>query len=130
MPPFNGPVLNQNLLHHTPVNIRQPKMATLVFVGEPGMVDAQAAQNGRLQIVDVHGVPRDVVAVVVGFAEREPRFHAAARQPDREASRMMVPAVIGGGQAARVGHAKSGGDSTPTSLGSGTHACFVNPRTL
>ena len=58
----------QNLFHDTPANIRQPKMAALIFVGEPCVVDSQAAQNGRLQIVDVDGVPRDVVAVVVGFA--------------------------------------------------------------
>jgi hypothetical protein len=33
-------------------------------------------------------------------------------------------------QAARVGHAKSGGESTLMSLGSETHACFVSPSTL
>ena len=36
----------------------------------------------------------------------------------------------GGRQAARAGHAKSGGESTPTSLGSETQACLVKPSTL
>ena len=36
----------------------------------------------------------------------------------------------GGRQAARVGHAKSGGESTAMSLGSGTQACFVSPSTV
>jgi hypothetical protein len=35
-----------------------------------------------------------------------------------------------GRQAARVGQAKSGGESTPMSLGSETQACFVKPSTL
>ena len=37
----------------------------------------------------------DVVAEVVGFAERHARLDAAAGQPDGEAARMMVAAVVG-----------------------------------
>jgi hypothetical protein len=35
-----------------------------------------------------------------------------------------------GPQVARAGHPESPGESTPMSLGSWTHACFVSPNTL
>src|SRR6185503_13346795 len=41
-----------------------------------------------------------VVAVVVGLAERNSGLDSAAREPDREASRMMIAPVIVGGQLA------------------------------
>src|SRR5439155_750040 len=78
----------------------QTEVAALVFKGQPGMIDAQAAQNCRLQIMDVDGVAHDVIAMVVGFAQSDPRLYAAAGHPDREAARMMVSTVLGGGQAA------------------------------
>ena len=43
-------------------------MAALEFEGQPLVVDAQAVQNGGLQIVDVDRVGDDVVAEVVGLA--------------------------------------------------------------
>ena len=63
------------------------------------MVDPQAPQDRRVQIVDVHRVGGDVVAVVVGLAERDPA-DAAAGHPDRERTRMMIAAVVVGRQLA------------------------------
>ena len=68
----------KNLLHDIPVHVRQAEVAALVFVGQAGVVDSQAAQNRRLQIVDMDGVSRDVVAEVVGFADRQAGLDAAA----------------------------------------------------
>src|SRR5262245_41160041 len=56
--------------------------------------------DGRVQIMDVDRIIRDVIAEVIGFTDRQSWFDAAARQPDRETSRVMVAPVIGLGQLA------------------------------
>ena len=62
------------------------------------MIDSQAVQDRRVQIVDGHRVADDVVAEIVGLADRLTAFDAAAGHPDREAARMVVAAVVVGGQ--------------------------------
>ena len=51
------------------MDIGQAEMASLEFVGQLQVIDAEQVQNGRLQIVHVDGVRDDVVAVVVGLAD-------------------------------------------------------------
>src|SRR5207247_808732 len=46
----------QNFLHHTTINVRQPKVATGISIGELLVVEAEQVQNGRVQIVDVYFV--------------------------------------------------------------------------
>ncbi len=65
--------LDQQLFRYFTRNVGQPEMAALEFVGQPLVVDAQAMQDGRLQIVDVHRVGDHVVAVVVGLADHYAR---------------------------------------------------------
>ena len=43
-------------------------MPALEFVGQPLVIDAEAVQNGGLQIVDMNRVCDRVVAVIVGFS--------------------------------------------------------------
>ena len=45
------------------------------------MVDAQAMENGGVQVADMHRVLGDVVAEVVGRAELDAGLDAAAGQP-------------------------------------------------
>jgi len=80
------------------MHVGESEVAALVFVGQPGVVDAQAVQDRRLQVVDVHRVACDVVAVVVRLADRQPRPYAAARQPDRETARVVIAPVLFGRQ--------------------------------
>ena len=47
-----------------------------------------------LEVVHVHRVANDVVAELVRFAVRDAGLDAGAGHPDREASRMVVPAVV------------------------------------
>ena len=47
----------------------RPEMPALEFVCQPRVIDAQAVQNRRLQIVHVDRILGDVVAVIVGFPE-------------------------------------------------------------
>ncbi len=73
-------------------------MTTLELKGQLCVIDAQAIKNGRLQIMHVNRIFNDVVAVIVGFAERHAGLDAAAGHPHGEAAAMMIAAVIGGGQ--------------------------------
>ncbi len=76
----------------------QALIEALELEGESFVVDAQAVQDGRIQVVDVAGVRRDVVAEVVGFAVRNAPLDAAAGQPHAEVARVMVAAVVFPGQ--------------------------------
>ena len=51
-------------------------------------------QDRRVQVVDVDAVFDGVEAELVGFAERDARFDAAAGQPHRERVGVMVAAVV------------------------------------
>src|SRR5262249_1749083 len=88
----------QDLLHHVPMHVGEAMVAALVAERQAAMVDAQAVQHGRVQVVHVHGVLGDVVREVVRGAVRVALLDAAAGQPDREAARVMVTAVVLGGQ--------------------------------
>src|SRR6516162_252357 len=60
------------------------------------MINAQAMEDGGLQIMNVDGILQDVEAEVVAFAEDESRCNAAAGQPHGEAARMMIAAELPG----------------------------------
>ena len=59
------PVSRQNVQHDIPVNIGQAEVAVLEFVGELGVVDAEAPEQRGVNIVDVHRVPGDAVTEIV-----------------------------------------------------------------
>src|SRR5262249_17979933 len=91
---FSGE-LGKNLPHYIPMYIRQPEIASLEAVRQARVLDAEAVEDGRVQVVDVHRVARDVVAVIVGLAELEAGANAAAGHPEREAAAVMIAAVVG-----------------------------------
>ncbi len=64
----------QDFFHHVAMHVGQAVMPALELERQPGVVDAQAVQQGRMQVVDVHGIASDVVAVIVGFAMCEARL--------------------------------------------------------
>ena len=66
MPPILCP---KQRLHHRPHHVGQPEMPALELVGQPRVIDAQAVQDGRVQVVHVDRIAGDVVAVVVGLAD-------------------------------------------------------------
>ena len=85
---------------HLAVHVGQPVVPALVLERQLGVVDPQAMQDRGVQVMDVDGVASDVVAEVVGRAVSDAGLDAAAAQPDREAARMVVAAVIVRGQCA------------------------------
>ena len=78
------------------MHVGQAVMPALVRESQPGVVDAQAMQQGGVQVVDVDRIPDDVVPEVVGGAVGDPGPDAPAGQPDGEAAGMMVAAVAVG----------------------------------
>ena len=64
------------------------------------MIDAEAMQKGRIQVVHVTRFVDDVVAEVVRLAIDSAAFDAAAGHPHAEAARMMVAAVVCRGERA------------------------------
>src|SRR5438876_5309106 len=91
-------VLRQNCLHHLTMHIRQPEIPPLEPIRQPRMVDPQAVQNRRVEIMHVHRVLHDVVAVIIRLAVADPRLDSAAGHPERKASPMMIAAMVRGRQ--------------------------------
>ena len=59
------------------------------------MVDAQLVQYGRVQVMHMHRVPNDVVALVIGLTMHQAGFHSSPGEHVTEATRMMIaPAVF------------------------------------
>src|SRR5262249_55273911 len=79
------------------MHVRQPILPALELERQLQMVDAEQMQDRRLQVVYVDAVLRHVVTKIIGFAVRQPRLHSTAGQPEREAARVMVAAVLLGG---------------------------------
>src|SRR5437660_1022860 len=82
------------------MHVGQAMMPSPELESQPRVVDAQAVQHGRVQIMHVNRIGRDVVAELIGLAEAQTALDAAASQPEGEAARMMVAAVILRGQLA------------------------------
>ena len=66
----------------------------LVLHGEPFVVQAEAVEDGGLEVVDMDGIAGNVVAQLVCLADDVPRLHAPARQPHGERKRMMIAALL------------------------------------
>jgi len=82
------------------MHIRQAVVPALELERQPRERDVREVQQRRMQVVDVDRVARDVVAEVVGLTVRDARLDAAAGQPDGEAARVVVAAVVVRGQPA------------------------------
>src|SRR5437867_2059798 len=76
------------------MNIRQAEIPPLKAVSQFLVVDAQAVKDGRVEIVDVHRVFGDIVAVVIRLAEADAGLDAAAGHPDGKAAAVMVASIV------------------------------------
>ena len=82
------------------MDVSEAEVAALVAVGELRVLDAHEVHDGRVEVVHMHGVADDVVAVVVGLAVRGAFSHAGTGEEDAEAARVMVASVVGLGECA------------------------------
>src|SRR5688572_29522027 len=76
------------------MDVGQPKIAALESVDQPFMVDTQAVQQSRVQIVNMNGLVDDVVAEVIGIAVNYASLYASTSEPHREIPRVMVTPIV------------------------------------
>ena len=69
-------------------------------MGQFLVVDSEQMHNGRVQVVNVHGVLRDVVAVIIRRPEGEAFLDPCPCQKYGEATGMVVSPVICSGKLA------------------------------
>jgi hypothetical protein len=74
--------------------ICQTEVAALKFVGQLGVIDAQAMEDRGVKVVDVDGVFHYVIAEVVGLAMGKAALDAATGHPNGKAARMVITAVV------------------------------------
>ena len=63
------------------MNICQAVVSSLEFESQPPVIDSEAMKNCRVEVVYVYRVFHNVVAIVVGDAERRSRLDTSASQP-------------------------------------------------
>ena len=103
--PRSSAPLRQKSLDDVAVDVGQAEVAALEAVRQPLVVQAQAVEQRRVEVVDVNGVADDVVAVVVGVAVGDPRLDAAAD----EVQLMLPETGVRTADAPRAGRAAFGG---------------------
>src|SRR5262245_54684766 len=96
---------SQEILDDFSRHIRQVAVPPAEALGQPGVIDAELMQNGRVPVIDRDRVAHHVVAELVGGAVDVAALEPPARHPDGETTGMMIPAVIPGQVALPVGGA-------------------------
>src|SRR5262245_12517886 len=79
-------------MHRITANVRQAEVAAAEIVGEALVVNAEAVEDGGVEVIDVDGVLGDVVAEVIGAAVDNAGLDAGAGKEVGEAARVMVAA--------------------------------------
>ena len=85
---------SQNRLDHIPMHIGQTKIAALIAIRKSFVVIAQAVQNRGIEVVNMHWVAGDVIAVIVGLSMNNTGLDSSTGQPNGEASAVVIAAVI------------------------------------
>src|SRR5262249_17995483 len=87
-------VSGQDFVAHRPLTLRSNEslLQALVAVAQVPGIEAEQMKDGGLQVSYGHLVGDDVVAELVGLAERNAALDAGAGEPDGEAVRVVVPA--------------------------------------
>ena len=84
----------KQFLNHATMDVCQAKIAALKSVREAAVVDAEKMQHCGVQIMHLYGIGRNVIGKIIRRAPGHPGLDSATSQPDRETSRMMVPAIV------------------------------------
>src|SRR5581483_11038178 len=88
------PDSGEHLLYYIAGDVGQAKIAAHVPIGQAGVIEAQALQDRRLQIVNVHFVLDYAHAQFVRLADHRAALHAAAGHPEAPCQRMEVTAAV------------------------------------
>lgn len=86
--------LGECLFDEFSVDVGKSELAALKAVGEAFVVDAEEMKDRCVKVVNVDGVFKDVVAIVVGFSDGDSFFDSCSSHPHAEALGMMITSVI------------------------------------
>ena len=76
-------------------NTGESHVETLEFVSQTSVVDSEAVQKGRLQIMNVDRGFRHIVAKVIGLPVTETGLHSATGHEQGKASWVMIASRFG-----------------------------------
>ena len=74
------------------MHVGQPEIPAGVAVRQSLVVEAHQVQDGRVQVVDMHGIFNRLETEVIRGAVDQATFHTAPRQPERKTVMIMVAA--------------------------------------
>ena len=80
--------------HQFSANIGEPIVSPLMSKGEPLVVDPEAMEQGRIEIVNVDSIPRNTVGKIIRLSPSDSRLHTSSGKPHRKTSAMVVPPVV------------------------------------
>src|SRR5687767_4272039 len=80
------------------LDARETLIQSLEFEVEAVVIDAETMQHGRVDVVHVRWIVRDVVAEGVGLPVGRSSANAAAGEPHAEVAGMVVAAIIRTGE--------------------------------
>ena len=83
----------EQLFYDMSMDIRQAEVAALIFEGEAFVVDAKQVHQGCVEIVHVHAIRLDVVAVFVSNTMGITRLHTSARHQEGKATGVGSPST-------------------------------------
>ncbi len=72
----------------------QPLIQAKKSVCQSFVVDTQLIQKCGVQVIDMHGIPRDVITMIIRLPVLIARLKAAASNPCGETTTVMVAAMI------------------------------------
>src|SRR5262245_42185158 len=81
---------SKKVFHNLAMHVREPEVATGVTKGQPLVVEAEQVKDRGVQVVNMHGFFHGLVTELVGGAVDVAAVDAAAREPHREAVRIVV----------------------------------------
>ena len=77
-------------MYDVSVHIGQAVVPALVAIGDPPVIEAEEMEEGRVEVVDVHGIFDDFVSEVVGPSMNGPAGDASSGEPDGERIALMI----------------------------------------
>lgn len=80
------------------MDVRQPIVAPLEAIGQSGVIDPQQVQDRRVEIVNMHWILSDIVAVFIGLADDMSSSNTGSGDQCGKASRVVIPSVVVGRQ--------------------------------
>ena len=82
-------------MYDVAVHVGEAVVPTLLSKGQAAMIDAEAVQDGCVQVVNMDWITNDVVTKIVRFTVHVSPADAPSGHPHRIAATVMVASVVG-----------------------------------